>query len=982
MTTVAVALPGPIPVILSGRFVIDIDNRVTSFLQEVNHLAGQGVLPVTLATADSGWRMAIYAARYVAWLYPTRGGDAYNLGHAARRQFRDEERLLAAALLLRCPYGFIPFPDLRTLNNAVRAGQMPHTTVGAEQLRSAWRSATAASSRPAASPSAPARYLDLLDLVVDASCQIETQRQEAAPPQHYVSHESAREERYSARGVYRFNLTGRCELTTNMMVHPGGLPEVRGRVTRIESRQVTVRFEPGADYARIPSQGTLRALASVRVFRAQREAIAQIRQGKSRNPRLLSNLLDADFLPYHPATDDSPRLRRDPTQLTAFRRALTVPDMLCVLGPPGTGKTTTIVEVVQACVAMGQRVLVTSHTHRAVDNVLEGLPLDINLVRIGSEDRMTTKIRALSSESRAEAVRREIKADSSLYDALCAVRRQVPVLDRYVASLATLLDRARATSDALHQLETDLPAAIRRVSGPLLAPLDQAERALNKLRLTADRQSAALAAGERRLAALRDCDSRLAFVYRWLAGRQERRIGRTRGSLLASRSALATAESDVVALRSRAEQAAAHDPLVARLQGDRADAERTLSELWPDLTHFGEHVVRALRPVVAVPAVPPPTIVRWQEFSEWCVSTLLLVGRRADLLGEWRKRIDDVSDELEREIARYAQVVGATCIGTDTSALISHLEFDLAIVDEAGQISTPNLLVPLVKSRRALLVGDHHQLPPFLDEDVRRWAAQQAVGPDLTRTDLQQVTELLDKSGFEMLFPHTPPANAVWLRTQRRMPDEIASFVSSAFYEGRLRTEHPGGTVHSLFASPFAMVDTSDRSSIERAETAVSGLQEMLRHGYRNELEADIIAQLVDALHGDVADWAVIVPFNAQKELIIQRLNGISFSATDNVGTVDAFQGGERDLIIFGFTRSNPRGDIGFLRELRRFNVAITRAKRQLVLVGDLSTLRQARDDGLRDLVGSMVHHLSVVGDCRPSLELTAALRAVSEGLA
>ncbi|MEO3778348.1 C-terminal helicase domain-containing protein [Micromonospora sp. B11E3] len=184
-----------------------------------------------------------------------------------------------------------------------------------------------------------------------------------------------------------------------------------------------------------------------------------------------------------------------------------------------------------------------------------------------------------------------------------------------------------------------------------------------------------------------------------------------------------------------------------------------------------------------------------------------------------------------------------------------------------------------------------------------------------------------------------------------------------------------------MFASPFAMVDTSDHPTERRAETAMRGLGEAIRHGYRNELEAEIIVSLVKGLERQYRDWAVIVPFNAQKELVIERLTasmGASSRIADNVGSVDSFQGGERDLIIFGFTRSNTQGEIGFLKELRRFNVAITRAKQQLVLVGDLSTLHRAKNKAFRDVMHALSDHLARAGDRRPSQQVTAALDSMT----
>jgi superfamily I DNA and/or RNA helicase len=240
------------------------------------------------------------------------------------------------------------------------------------------------------------------------------------------------------------------------------------------------------------------------------------------------------------------------------------------------------------------------------------------------------------------------------------------------------------------------------------------------------------------------------------------------------------------------------------------------------------------------------------------------------------------------------------------------------------------------------------------------------------------VRALLAKSGFELLFHRAPATNAVWLKKQRRMPPEIASFISAVFYRNELETEHGGTSPDSVFNSPFAMADTSDLAARQRAETAMQGRGEAISHGYRNELEARLIARLLQRYEREYQDWAVIVPFNAQKELVIEQLKaalGPAAEIADNVGSVDSFQGGERDLIIFGFTRSNPNGDIGFLSELRRFNVAVSRARQQLILVGDLSTLSRAKHPGFRGVIEAMIAHLEVVGDRRPSRELAAALK-------
>ncbi|MFI5911639.1 DEAD/DEAH box helicase [Dactylosporangium sp. NPDC051541] len=977
MMPVPVRVPGPIALVYSDKFLADLEYNPTPFFQELDALVKQGALPLTLERTRTGWRMAVYAGRYVGWLYPTRAGDAYNLGHAARRRFRDEDRLLDAALLLAGP-GICAVPDLASLNQAFAQGSLPRTTTYGDALWNAWSAAIAAADRPAPDgPSlAPAhvRYLDRVDQVIEAGRQIELDRLEGRAAQAYVHREAAKERRHSARGVYRFRMARRPELTKNTMVYLGDVPKMRGRVIDIEGRDVVVRFEPGADYDQIGAQGTLGELGGDRIFRAQRDAVAALRTGSARNPRLLEHLVDARYRPYQPARDAVPAAGLDEDQREAFQRAVAVPDLLAVLGPPGTGKTRTIVQVVRECAARGERVLITSHTHRAVDNVLEGLAADLNVVRIGNEDRMSAKVRAMSAETRAEALRGEILADRGRFDALREFRGQRPLVERYLAHLESVVGRGAAARAELDTAPARIAAAVRAAGGPLAGQLDIVERDLAAARAVhAVRTSAAETAG-RRLAAARaraERNAMPAFVHRWIAGWFEGRARRAQAALSAAGAALAGLDSSRGALWQRISALAAKDPVVVRLHAAQGAARGTLAELAPEPARLGGLLRQLLRPAAALPPDPPdladgPDWAGWAAFRAGAAAATATAERQANLLGEWRERVADLGGELEREIARYCDVVGATCIGTDTSALVSQLDFNLAIVDEAGQISTPNLLVPLVRARRAMLVGDHRQLPPFLDEEVRRWAANLAANVE------PEVTDLLARSAFELLFPRAPQSNAIWLRTQRRMPEQIAGFVSEHFYSGRVTTRHAGGVGADLFASPFAMVDTSDRPGADRAETAMRSLREVVRHGYRNDLEADLIIDLLRVLRPQFRDWAVIVPFNAQKDLLIDKLR--ETATTEHVGSVDSFQGGERDLVIFGFTRSNSGGEIGFLRELRRFNVAITRARRQLVLVGDLSTLRAARDEPFRDLMLAMGRHLDRHGDRRGSLEIAATL--------
>ncbi len=209
------------------------------------------------------------------------------------------------------------------------------------------------------------------------------------------------------------------------------------------------------------------------------------------------------------------------------------------------------------------------------------------------------------------------------------------------------------------------------------------------------------------------------------------------------------------------------------------------------------------------------------------------------------------------------------------------------------------------------------------------------------------------------------------------MPSVIGDFVSMSFYGGRLRTCVRREHRDPVFRRPLAFVDTAGLAAGQRQERSGRERERWGQPGYTNPAEASLLTSLAALYQRRGADWAVIVPYRAQAALIVSELTGIvaDTSLTElNVGTVDSFQGGERDVILYGFTRSNPHGNVGFLAELRRLNVAFTRARYQLVAVGDLDTLASARDPGFRELIWSLRDHVGEHGEICSYAEACARL--------
>jgi hypothetical protein len=266
----------------------------------------------------------------------------------------------------------------------------------------------------------------------------------------------------------------------------------------------------------------------------------------------------------------------------------------------------------------------------------------------------------------------------------------------------------------------------------------------------------------------------------------------------------------------------------------------------------------------------------------------------------------------EAEVLDRADVVLATLTALDGPALAGR-RFTLAVVDEATQAVEPASYLALLRVERAVLAGDHLQLPPTVLS-----AAAQAGG--------------LGLSLFERLVAQHGDAVKVTLAEQHRMNARIMAFPSEALYAGALRA-HPSVAERSIDDAPLEVVDTSGRGFEEETPEGSDSKA--------NAGEAELVAAEVEALlrRGlDPAEVAVIAPYDGQ----VQRLRQLLAAHLDRgleVDTVDGFQGREKDAVVVSLVRGNDTGEVGFLADVRRMNVALTRARVKLVVVGDGATV-------------------------------------------
>lgn len=302
---------------------------------------------------------------------------------------------------------------------------------------------------------------------------------------------------------------------------------------------------------------------------------------------------------------------------------------------------------------------------------------------------------------------------------------------------------------------------------------------------------------------------------------------------------------------------------------------------------------------------------RWLELNE----------KVNALLSEIQKK----EDEIIKRIINDADVVLSTNSGAALDFL-KDITFDVAVIDEGSQSTIPGVLIPVAKAKRFIIGGDHKQLPP---------------------TILSEKAKELSKTLFEGFITRYPQKSTMLL-VQYRMNKKLMEFPNREFYKGRLKADSSveNITIVDLGVRPFdqnsfnsailndeplVFLDTS--SSPQKYERQRKGSESR-----ENPFEVKIVAKIVDILikAGAKEKWiGVISPYDDQIDLLKRR---IQYDV--EVHTVDGYQGREKEIVIISFVRSNPNGDLGFLTDLRRLNVSLTRAKRKLIAVGDSETLK------------------------------------------
>ncbi|XP_067396552.1 DNA-binding protein SMUBP-2 isoform X1 [Emydura macquarii macquarii] len=315
-----------------------------------------------------------------------------------------------------------------------------------------------------------------------------------------------------------------------------------------------------------------------------------------------------------------------------------------------------------------------------------------------------------------------------------------------------------------------------------------------------------------------------------------------------------------------------------------------------------------------------------------------------------RKELKEREETAMTDILTRANVVLATNTGASSDGplkLLPENHFDLVVIDECAQALEASCWIPLLKARKCILAGDHKQLPPTI---VSHKAAAKGLSLSLMERLIQKYGESIVKM----------------LTVQYRMHQTIMQWASTEMYCGRL-TAHPSVAHHLLKDLPGVASTEETRIPLLLIDTAGCGLLELEvedEQSKGNQGEVRLVGLHIQALVEagvKARDIAVIAPYNLQVDMLREHL--CHRYPELEIKSVDGFQGREKEAVVLSFVRSNRKGEVGFLAEDRRINVAVTRARRHVAVICDSRTVSN------QAFLKRLVDYLSEHGEVRTAFE-------------
>ncbi|GMU06523.1 DEAD/DEAH box helicase [Corallococcus caeni] len=682
-----------------------------------------------------------------------------------------------------------------------------------------------------------------------------------------------------------------------------------------------LRLTPNRQVREIPSSGTLQAVenkGSKRHAERQREAVEILRAGSAACPRLL-DILNAPGLTREPVDLQLPvpvQEQLDEHQRNALLKILGCQEMVAIQGPPGTGKTRVIVEALrQIAASRGRkqkpfRVLVSSVQNEAIDNVVERLEsvqgIVVQLIqRAGrNEDEDFTR-----AERHAWGRARIIQALEERLNGAPIIRTLGAVDDvrAQLEQLRLLLMAGETTSEkaarAFENFARDEAAPFTPSTREQAHALAQALRS-GPSPAQPKREEGAPARLPERAEELRDW---------WWVARETWPVD--------SRAEVEVAVTAVM----EAAEGARENPLRwrRRVEGGWQELRRLVEAR---VTAGASRAFAEQRPEDSRGQRLEAWVKRAQEDLRHCAEGLTRTPDAVAFRFLCELRSDPAAwDAIKR---RHGNTTAATCSMAAKARELDEEPYDWVIIDEAGRASPFELLIPMVQGRRIVLIGDHRQLPPMVeDELVDALEREQPPSVDIQRETL-----------FGLVYSLLPASCRVRLKTQYRMHGDIGRLVNQLFY--RPHKEE----LESHFSGPVLSQKRRPTWGVEKNQPVVwLDLPRNKDAVYSNPLEQQVVLELLEKYAGAAAEGSapfvgVICAYSDQRDALTRALETRpELRAIATVRTIDSVQGREYPVVLFCTSRMD--GKPGFLALIQRINVALSRAQRQLIILGNTGAL-------------------------------------------
>lgn len=733
--------------------------------------------------------------------------------------------------------------------------------------------------------------------------------------------------------------------------------------------------------SQIPDSGQVVERENVS-YRHVNQALLSIKHHTAENSFLEKLLLGENISPI-PESDVFSDRTFNEKQREAINRAIATEDFLLIQGPPGTGKTRIIIEMVAHFVKNGQRVLICSQNNHAVDNVLEKCvslryPTEqqqpIHCLRIGDAGRVETQLRGNLLRPLTQTIQHAMQKRSREAAVVYAQQRmagavQVEAILEKHRPLFVLLEKYSQVQNYCVRMSEAFP-----------------RRFLEFFHTPQYLKDARQKAKDCAVIATEAVNVLVSLINGKPAPDLYVHLQRLREALMASMAELKEAINRKGFLKI-AFMASNSEQVVTDLEGYFTVYGAVISQ---GMDHIKNDIdIGVTKHMPKQQMADPAQAYRFraedyaQRMHQWAQRQEAQCASMKKDLEAWSNVLQNDDKSIGEALMKSIKIVGATCIGSSTKSHFNELRYDVVIVDEAGQIPMHNLLVPLVKAKKFILVGDHIQLPPQEEREMSKHlkthfvpAMEAKYNPEGEKNlfaPFTRVDQFYSMSLFEVLFNRkedgTLSNHTVMLSEQYRCHSQIADFVSRHFYENEYRSLKEIDAARQIhiagFQKPMYFVDTVHMA--DKAEKQLPGSK-----SHYNPAEAQLCAQYVCDMviqirkdpekykdlideHGHY-DIGVITGYGDQvahlipaiKQCILQALGGSAAAADEanlimariSVDTLDSFQGMEKQIILFSCVRSNKAFDVGFLSDTRRINVLMTRAKSLLILIGDSKTLQ------------------------------------------